>query len=88
MKSLLFLLFIAAGAAACGAGNDACEGFSCDSGFSCLLQNGEPICVPNGTGGNAGGNGAGEQCETDNDCQESLVCGLDVISGTLVCQAP
>ncbi|HEX5035081.1 MAG TPA: hypothetical protein VFW62_11425 [bacterium] len=80
-----FLASLVFGAAACGSANGSCEDVVCLEGTSCLLEDGTPSCVPNGTSGGSGGNQAGESCETSADCATGLSCQPD-LGGTLVCQ--
>ena len=88
LRHLKWSFFIAVGfigAMSCGPLNTACENFPCEDGFSCLLQNGEPTCVPNGNGGGGGGTGqAGDACETTADCETPLTC-LPDLNGDTVC---
>lgn len=83
--SLLLVAFsVAMTAGSCGSVNDACDGFSCDDGFSCLIVDGNATCVADGDGGGGGGTGqAGDECSNDSDCQSPLTCqanldGIDV----------
>jgi len=86
-KMFLLISGIALTAAACGPSNNPCDGFSCEDGFSCLLESGTPTCIPDGNGGNGGSGQAGDQCETKSDCQTPLVCLAD-LNGDLVCTTP
>ena len=82
-KAVLMVFFVF-GAAACGSANGSCDDIVCLEGTSCLLEDGNPTCVPNGIGG-SGGNQAGESCETSADCATGLNCQAD-LDGTLICQ--
>lgn len=87
LKWSILLAVIVLGAMSCGAGNPACDNFPCEEGFSCLIQNGDPVCVPDGGGGGGGGNQVGEACETDGDCESPLLCRPD-LNGDDVCTNP
>jgi len=85
MTLLLAAFTVAMTAGSCGSGNDACDGFSCETGFSCLIEDGNPTCVPDGDGGGGSGTGqAGDACDTDSDCQLPLTCQAD-LNGDTVC---
>jgi len=84
--TLILTLSIALTLGACsGSGDDACDGFLCSEGNSCLIQDGSPTCVPDGNGGGGGGSGqAGDECDDDNDCADPLTCQAD-LNGNDVC---
>jgi len=84
---LIVTLSFALTMAACSGGSDACDGFSCDEGSSCLIQDGEPTCVPDGNGGGGGNGQVGDECDDDNDCADPLTCQAD-LNGNEVCMEP
>jgi hypothetical protein len=83
-KALMWIFLVFA-AAACANANGSCDDIVCLEGTSCLLEDGNPTCVPDGVDGGGGGNQAGEECETSADCATGLSCQAD-LGGTLVCQ--
>lgn len=84
-KSLVLVLLVF-GAAACGSNNSGCDDIVCLEGTSCLLEEGEPTCVPNGDDNGGGGSGGeGDACETSSQCSTGLTCRPGV-NGVLSCQ--
>jgi hypothetical protein len=71
--------------ASCDGGSDACDGFVCSTGTSCLITDGQPNCVSDGGINGGGQNGVGEECDSDDDCQATLTCQAD-LNGNLTCQ--
>lgn len=68
----------------CTGETNACTGFTCDAGFSCLIVDGNPSCVADGGINGGGQNGPGEECDDDADCQTGLTCQAD-LNGNLTC---
>lgn len=86
MRKALVLVFLVFGVAACGNGNDDCNGFVCSEGTSCVLEEGTPTCVPDGDNNGGGGSGGeGDACETSAECSTGLTCRPGV-NGVLSCQ--
>jgi hypothetical protein len=81
----LMLVFLMFAAAACGNADGSCDDIVCLEGTSCLLEDGTPTCVPDGTEGGSGGNGEGEGCESTSDCATGLAC-TPGVNGVLTCQ--
>jgi hypothetical protein len=86
LAKALVLVFLALGAAACADANGSCDDIVCLEGTSCILEDGNPSCVPDGTdSGNSGGAPAGAACQSTADCDLNLTC-LPGVDGVLTCQ--